>query len=228
MSRLRLVMVVVLVPVFVTVSGSHADTTTTTTTSTTTTSTTSTTTTTVPEPSVSVSSNPEITLVGADERDTKLVERVLGYYVEAGLKLPVVTIEFQERGSGCKGFAGFFRGSEWLVALCNRSESVLTHELAHAWAAANLTDADKEAFMAYIGAEAWNDGEDDHDERGTEQVAYAIQHALVTFMAGGGGIYASEKAHTVAFRFEMLTGQPAPFGVTGTAEADPSARLSKR
>lgn len=55
----------------------------------------------------------------------------------------------------------------------------MLHELAHAWANLNLTDAQREQFAKLRGLEVWNSSEHDWEERATEHAAEIIAWALM-------------------------------------------------
>lgn len=92
-------------------------------------------------------------------------------------------------------------------------EQVLVHELAHAWADANLDESRKAAFVEFTGAGSWNLAATDWDNRGTERAADLITWALldpaVLFVDFG-----DMTCHAWSAAFELLTDQPAPHTLT--------------
>lgn len=123
---------------------------------------------------------PVITSQPDDRIHRTRVDEAVRRFERAGLSLPDVAVEFSD--DGCLGNLGLFdrNTTPWRVHVCSDLEFVLTHELAHAWAAANLTDDDREAWVELRGLPAWNDPDLHWRERGTEDAAFVLQQVLMT------------------------------------------------
>jgi len=104
----------------------------------------------------------------------------LGRYAEAGLDLPTLTIRLHDSNEACGGNAGVHRFEDGTDAIdiCTEARWTILHELAHVWASENLTDADRDAFVARQGLEAWSGSEIEWKDRGTEQAADLVAWAL--------------------------------------------------
>ncbi len=59
-----------------------------------------------------------------------------------------------------------------------RSEHTILHEIGHAWAANNLTDSQREAFVDSQGLGAWSNKETPWNERGSEHAAEIVAWGL--------------------------------------------------
>jgi hypothetical protein len=104
----------------------------------------------------------------------RLVMWAEGRFDEAGLELPEVRYVFYDNPEPCNWRRGRYHPASGLVEICSFYEDTLIHELAHAWAEANLTVMDKEAFAASRGLANWNDPSSPWNERGTEHAAEVI------------------------------------------------------
>ena len=121
-------------------------------------------------------------IVFPDDRAHRLrVARAVERYDREGLVLPDLQVVFSESDDTCRGHFGLFDRSEtpWHVKVCSELEFVLTHELSHAWVAANLDEGEKAAYTAYRGLSAWNDPELPWQARGTEDAAFVMQQVLM-------------------------------------------------
>src|SRR5512134_2896532 len=110
----------------------------------------------------SVSLEPSLTIRGTDARHTGQSARVddaLARFRFAGLELPDLEIAFHEDDSACDGHEGMFRPHDlpWRIDVCSDLDFVVPHELAHAWAAANLDDDDRARYVAARGLTNWAD-----------------------------------------------------------------------
>ena len=120
-------------------------------------------------------------LVGVSAGQADSVRRVVGLFDRAGLELPALVVRGGEDRAECGQRLGVHRRHEaWSeIVLCgDRSgveRSVIAHELAHAWAAFELSDTNKAAFQQLRGWEYWHDYERAAwSENGTEQAAEVI------------------------------------------------------
>ncbi len=110
-----------------------------------------------------------------------LAEWALGRYRQAGLELPNLDLYFHNNNKPCKGYSALHNRTETgsLINVCstNRTrklENTLLHELGHAWAAYNLTDDQRRAFVEHQGLTTWYDTDTDWNERGTEHAAEVV------------------------------------------------------
>lgn len=139
----------------------------------------------------------------------RLREAVMAF-AEADLELPAVDIWFHTDPEPCGEHYGLFRATSesWQIQICSSDvEFVYEHELAHAWVTANVTDAQRFAFMDLRGLENWADGDVPWNQRGTEWAAVVIQQ-------GVSGLplppVLSNEARSRLQSFELLTGRVAP------------------
>jgi len=180
----------------------------------------------VAEPSVvadrpSISLRPDMTLRNADADERVRVEEAAARFRRAGLRLPDVEIVFEDDPAPCHGHDGLFQQqfTPWRLSICNAAEYVVTHELAHAWEAANLDDADRQAYVASRGLAAWDSPELSWRERGIEDVAIIVQQNLMAGMVDVTSPRWTER--TEAYR--QLTGMRSPLLPQPAASADRSS-----
>lgn len=88
----------------------------------------------------------------------------LSRFQEADLSLPHATIVSHESRDGCMGHVAIFVGVEPVpeIHLCFDSDAptmvrkrVLLHELSHVWTHQNMTDPERDAFLAMRDLEHW-------------------------------------------------------------------------
>lgn len=117
-------------------------------------------------------------------------------------------IEFRDDPADCNGHDGLFqsRYTPWRVTVCRELPYVLTHELAHAWEAANLDDADRNRYLELRGLTTWRDHDVSRGDRGIEDAAFMLQQNL---MAGRVDVE-SDRWIERARAFEALTGRTSP------------------
>jgi len=122
----------------------------------------------------------ETTIQTETREQRKMVEWALSRFDEAGLELPILTIYAFSDRSGCNGNFGYFshdHAGNFEVHICGIDFTML-HELGHAWAAYNLTEQDKEEFLAeYAHADEWRT--DDWLLSGSEHCANVIAWGLM-------------------------------------------------
>lgn len=134
----------------------------------------------------------------------------LGRFDLAGLELPTVEIEMHEDAAACGGDFGRHARTEGSshIDLClgptAKLRRVLLHELGHAWVAANLTGAGRDAFLELRGLDAWN-GKAPWNEKGTEQAAEIIAWGLDE-ESKLPGRFADHDVDSVTAAFRFLTG----------------------
>lgn len=102
----------------------------------------------------------------------------LNTYQAHGLEVPDITFVFHEDLTHCGGHKGMYYSRTETIAMCSLDEKTLLHELAHAWARSNLTEADREALVESWGLPSWNDHQHPWELRGTEHVAETLAWAL--------------------------------------------------
>ncbi len=161
-------------------------------------------TTTSPEPAWS-----GVSVVGL-ENDSALsidVDVAVARFAEVGLELPAVTVEFHDSAAPCNGHDGLIRfsGPAPVISICSDRPYVLSHELAHAWVDANLTEEAKAAYVEHWGLASWDSKQDDWNDRGTEHAAFTIQQNLMATPHRMTSTWI-ERAEA----FEILTGIESP------------------
>jgi hypothetical protein len=100
--------------------------------------------------------------------------------------------------------------------VCSDLPFVLTHELAHAWAAANLTNAARARYTAARGFANWADHDAPWDERATEDAAFIVQQNLMMRSVDLESPAWIERVEA----YELLTGTRSP--LVASASAGPS------
>lgn len=125
-------------------------------------------------PVVTVSPTPNVVVTGADEDDQRRLGEALRHFHDHGLDLPDLDVRFYDDDHECQGHYGLFQTSftPWRVLICTDLDFVPTHELAHAWEAANLDDTDRDRYIEERGLSSWNDQNVPWVERGVEDAAY--------------------------------------------------------
>lgn len=151
---------------------------------------------------------PRMALSPDDRAHRARLDEAVERFDRAGLLLPDLQVVFSESDDACHGHPGLFdRGSTpWRVSVCSELEFVLTHELAHAWADANLDEARRTAYTEYRGLPAWRDLDLPWRERGTEDAAFVMQQVLMAKHVPLDSPVWVERIDA----FEQLTGRPRP------------------
>ncbi len=127
-----------------------------------------------------ISTPDRLTIHGATgEMEATIVEAVERFEA-AGLGLPVLSFHVHDSRATCNGAPGLYSkgGDQHRIDLCDPSEALVIHELAHAWEFHHVSDATREAFMELTGARVWSSHEVPHPARGVEQFAHAIEWGL--------------------------------------------------
>jgi hypothetical protein len=161
-----------------------------------------------PRARVSISLTPSIEMVGAGgERQARLHE-ALARFRDNGLELPALEVRFDDDKAACAGHEGLFEQAftPWRVSICSDLAFVPTHELAHAWEAANLDDDDRARYVEARGLTTWDDPAASWQDRGIEDVAFIIQQNL---MAGHPNIDSPTWIDRTA-AYLLLTGRVSP------------------
>lgn len=157
-----------------------------------------------------VSLVPSLTIRGADAGQSARVDNAVARFRFAGLQLPALEITFHEDDSACDGHDGMFRPHHvpWRIDVCSDLDFVVPHELAHAWAAANLDDHDRARYVDARGLTNWADTRAPWEERGTEDAAFMVQQNLRAI-----DLDVSSAAWLERIRaYEVLTGLTSPAG----------------
>ena len=108
----------------------------------------------------------------------ELVDHALERFAAQGLELPSIDFVFRSDAVTCNGFKGRYYRKTATLEMCSMDPITMLHELAHAWANQNLTDASRAEFVESRGLDGWNDHDDPWERRGTEHVAETIAWAL--------------------------------------------------
>ena len=92
------------------------------------------------------------------------------------------------------------------VLICSDLQFVPTHELAQAWTAANLSDADRAGLFEARGLSNWNDPDAAWEDRGAEQAAFMIQQNLTATNPSLASATWIDRIEA----YELVTGQRSP------------------
>jgi len=163
---------------------------------------------------------PSIVIFGADAEDEAAIDSALHRYRVAGLEnMPPLEVHVHASHRPCNGGLGLHHAGR--IDLCTKDSSepyarkFALHEMAHAWAGANVSQEILERFMEVRGLEGWNDQSSPWKERGIEQVA-----EVITWGLGEGEIQPllpePTEAAELQWLYEMLTGR-APITPAATA-----------
>lgn len=160
-----------------------------------------------PEP-VAVGLTPAVAVVGADAEERTRLDEALARFSDNGLELPDLEVQFSSDEADCSGHLGLFKQSftPWRLSICSGLAFVPTHELAHAWEAANLDDDARGGYVVTRGLASWDDPAVDRGDRGIEDLAFMIQQNL---MATNPSLASSTWIERVD-AYELVTGRPSP------------------
>jgi hypothetical protein len=151
-----------------------------------------------------------MTVHNATPEDLGRLSEAVMAFAEADLELPTVDISFHTHLEPCGEHFGLFRATSesWQIYICSSEvEFVYEHELAHAWVNANVTDAQRVAFMDLRGLKNWGDRDTPWNQRGTEWAAVVMQQGLSGLPLPP---VLSNEARSRLQAFELLTGRVAP------------------
>jgi hypothetical protein len=154
---------------------------------------------------------PALVIVGGEPDDEAAVDWALHRYAAAGLEdMPPLEVHLHPSDEPCRGGLGLHHAGR--IDLCTMDSSepyarkYALHEMAHAWAGANVDEQVLARFMQARGLDAWNDRTFPWKERGIEQVA-----EVITWGLGEGEIQPllPEATQTceLASLYELLTGR---------------------
>jgi hypothetical protein len=160
---------------------------------------------------VAVRSTPQVSVSGADSEDRTRLDEALAAFRENDLDLPNLDVRFFDDEAECHGHQGLFQQSftPWRLLICSDLQFVPTHELAHAWEAATLTDDDRDRYVEARGLTTWDNPDVAWDERGVEDVAFILQQNLTTTNPPLTSATWIERAAA----YELITGRPSPLNL---------------
>lgn len=152
-----------------------------------------------------------VSVTGGSSSDAERAQQALAGFERAGLTLPPVEIVFHEDRAGCSGHHGLFETQyePWRLSVCDDFPYVVTHELAHAWEAARLTDPDRERYLAHRGLDVWLAADVPWGERGIEDAAFIVQQNLTATRADLQSSRWIERVDA----YEVLTGRRSPLRI---------------
>ena len=157
---------------------------------------------------VHVSARPNVTAEGGSADQQAHLDEALARFRDHGLELPDLEVRFSDDEAECEGNAGVFENSftPWRLSICSESSYVPTHELAHAWEAANLDDDARAHYVEARHLTNWNDPAAGWVERGVEDAARMMQQNL---MATNPQLTLPAWAERLD-AYELLVGRPSP------------------
>ena len=147
-----------------------------------------------------------------------LVEELTLAFANAGLTLPPLTVTFSDDSADCKGHAALHHQFVGNITVCTTNRVTIAHEMGHAWAAVNLSDADRDAYTALWGLPTWGSHDFSWDERATEKAANTIAWAIAL-----DNPEPSEHMADYLCTYEALTGNELPRTVEMVCTPDLSA-----
>ena len=159
-------------------------------------------------PPLAENADPDLTVVGADVSQRAALVEAVDRFQGNHLDLPDLEVRFSDDPAHCHGHEGWFnpRVAPMRVLVCGELGFVITHELAHAWVAANLDVADRNRYMAARELTNWNDHDAPWTDRGTEDAAFMIQQNLMMDNPRRWSATWVERADA----YELLTGRTSP------------------
>lgn len=116
-----------------------------------------------------------VTHSGFTAAERRVVESAIARFHAASLELPLTHVRKHDVGDRCQP-----RGqavNSWpvkMARICVVEESVVVHELAHAWAFVHLTDDDRLDFALRRGTPTWRSREHPWMDRASEHAADII------------------------------------------------------
>ena len=159
------------------------------------------------------SSEPEksgaVKINNASAATEAMVLAAIDRFEAVGLALPDLQIEVHESSDACRGFRGLFRPTAGgaIIDLCNATEHVILHELAHAWEHVHATDEARAAMLHVTGDTEWDDMSTARHSRGIEVAAEAIAFAISSQPLE---LNTAISNRTKLQAFEALTGMTSP------------------
>jgi hypothetical protein len=150
---------------------------------------------------------PTVALHDATPELMERVEWALNRFAAAGLVLPPLDITFHVTGASCHGYTGYFEVNSGVadIEVCMPTRHIILHELAHAWAAVTVSDANRAEVLGYWGLETWNDQDVEWSLRGSEKAADTIAFALNDIPS-----HPRDALLEYLCGYRLLTGHPLP------------------
>lgn len=152
---------------------------------------------------VNISLQPSVEVSGGSEAAIVRLHDALAQFASREMLLPDLEVRFSNDDADCGGNLGIFqrRYSPWRVVVCSELEFVVTHELAHAWEAANLTSVDRDKYLGLRGLTSWSSHELPWKERGEEDAAFVVSKVLMA----DRGVAESDAWSELIDAFRLLT-----------------------
>jgi hypothetical protein len=185
-----------------------------------------------PNPAPTSPARPALELIDLSADQAASVRRVVGLFELANLRLPPLLVRSGQDGDECGQHLGFQRQHDtWSeIVLCKSGSagferSLIVHELAHAWAAFELSDTAKAAFQQLRGWEHWHDYEnaawrDNGTEQAAEVISWGIYDLVATIAIDHDG------CTDLADSYRALTGLDPAQGLTTICEPPPAQIFS--
>ena len=150
-----------------------------------------------------------VTIHDADAATTEFIDWSVARYVDAGLELPNLEFFVHPDRDACDGHKGYWHPGRTAdrVDICAATESLILHEIAHAWDHHSVTDETRDAFMALYPDDEWEDDHVGHFAQGIERFAEAVAWGL------GSNPIPADNVDALVERielFEMITGFASP------------------
>lgn len=165
---------------------------------------------------------PHITVRADSDDELSQLTEALTAFSEAGLDLPDLEITFFDSPEECRDAKGRFNPNTtpWRISICTMEiASIVDHELAHAWIEANVTSAERDAFLALRDLDGWLDADVPWNQRGGEWAAVVVQQ-------GVSGLplppTLSDEHRLRLEGYELLSSRPAPRLVEWIAQREVS------
>lgn len=177
--------------------------------------------------------------LSAEERS--LVEFAMDRFRSQGLALPTVDFVFHESLMPCYGHMGLYHPRTDVLEMCTLDKHTILHELGHAWADENLSQAQRTRFVVERKLDSWNDHDHEWERRGTEHVAETIAWALLEqpphvkwVEVGDDGSTATTyriltldiDVETLVDNFNQISGRELVFRHPGEWQAEPTPEMS--
>jgi hypothetical protein len=156
------------------------------------------------------------TVTGGTTRQRELAWWAQERFESAGLVLPVLQFDLHVYTDACGGNGGLFSPSTdpWTITVCVEDSTTFLHEIGHAWAAFNLSEEQRDAYVSTRGMESWNAADTRWNRRGSEDAADTLAWGLREGHVDVDGIIPGGPLDQKTRAFRLLTGFEAPI-VTG-------------